>query len=411
MRILFLSGHLPSAQAKQAGQKTSYHVCEFLARKHDVHLLSFATQEELDGFRPEEMSFLGSCDLVPVSNLSRLVGLVSGPVLPFTAAVRYSTVFRRKLQNLVRDETFDVAYLDFTGMMQYQADLARVPVVAAMEVEVMFRRWESRRKHSGNLLARSIFGWEERRTKRWEIEELKRVDMVLVQSAREKMLLTELLPGQRVRSIPPWVELGENASVRPYSERDPNSLVFWGAMDRVENVDAVNYASQNVLPPVWAQFPDARYYIAGSNPSPALTRQYANSRVTVYGFVDEPFDFLASKRVALLPMRLGAGIKVKVLECMAAGLAVVTTPAGAEGVPGLPGEHYLLGSNAHELSEAVLKLLEAPNYAGQMGQRARTAICSNHHFTESLQELEDEIMQRLGRSPDHRRLSGTEVHT
>ena len=82
MQILFLSAHLPSARARQAGQKTSYHVCEFLARKHGVHLLSFATQAELSDFRPEDMSLFESFDLVPVSNRTRIMGLMRRPGLP-----------------------------------------------------------------------------------------------------------------------------------------------------------------------------------------------------------------------------------------------------------------------------------------------------------------------------------------
>jgi polysaccharide biosynthesis protein PslH len=410
MQILFLSGHLPSSRARQAGQKTSYHICEFLARRHGLHLLSFATKAELSGFQREDMRLFKSFDLVPVSNGTRMIGLLTGPSLPLVAAVRHSVVFRRKLRNLLRKQIFDAAYLDFTGMMQYRAELMDIPVVAAMEVEVMFRRWESRRKHSGNQLVRALFAWEERRTKHWEIEQLKRVDFALVQSSEEKQLLAELLPAQDVRMIRPWIDLGDDVAVPLPPEREQNSLVFWGAMDRIENVDAVKYATEDVLPAVWAQFADARYYIAGSNPSSGLTRRYAHSRVNVSGFVDRPFEFLATKRVALLPMRLGAGIKVKVLECMAAGLAVVTTPAGAEGVPGRPGEHYLLGSDARELTEAVLALLRSPTRAAEIGRRARLSVCGNHQFTEPLRALEDEILQRLEQRSNHSSLAGIEVH-
>src|SRR5260370_31396780 len=139
-----------------------------------------------------------------------------------------------------------------------------------MEVEVMFRRWESRRKHSGNQLVRALFGLEERRTKHWEIEQLKRIDIALVQSSEEKQLLSELLPGQKVEMIRPWIELGGNSTVPPHTEREQNSLVFWGAMDRIENIDAVSYATDALLPAVWTQLADARVYIAGSNPSSAL---------------------------------------------------------------------------------------------------------------------------------------------
>jgi len=409
MEILFLSAHLPSPRARQAGQKTSYYISKFLAREHTVRLLSFATQAELDSFRADDMDFLHSYDIVPVTGVSRLAGMITRPRYPIVAAFRYSGKFRRKLNELVKRHRFDFAYLEFTGMMQYREALGDVPVVAAMEVDVSFRWWERKQQQASNAFSKALFGWEAQRTKDWELEQLGRMDMALVQNEAEKRILEKLLSNVPVHFMRPWIELGRNEPVAPYTERERDSLVFWGAMDRMENADAVTYACEQILPRVWCTHPSARFYIVGGSPSANLIRRFEGPRVRICGFVGNPFAVLSAKQIALLPMRLGAGIKVKVLECMAAGLPVVTTPGGAEGIPGRHGVHFLVGRSEQELADAVLTLLSSPELAAEVGARARALIVENHFFEESLRSLEQEVRARLNGSQKESRQSSIEV--
>jgi polysaccharide biosynthesis protein PslH len=395
MQILFVTAHLPSPRVRQAGQKSTYFACQWFARRHSVHLLCFATESELDCFRPEDMNLFRSFDVVPVTTKSRLLGLLSKPQLPVYAAVRHSALFRKKLQHLLEQQAFDVAYLDFTAMMQYHSILRSVPLMGVLEVDVSFRIWERRAAHSKNFVEKKLFELEALRTKRWELDHLNRMDFVLVYNPEERILLQGLLPAAAIRDFHIWIQLGEGKRVPAYGSREPNSLVFCGAMDRGENIDAATYAADQIMPRVWARRPQCRYYVAGGNLSTRLAQRYENSRVIFPGFIENIFAFLASKQVALLPMRLGAGIKVKVLECMAAGLPVVTTPAGAEGIPGQDGVHFLVGRSEQELADSILALLESPQRAAEMGLQARATVLSSYSFQNSVGELEDYLLRKL----------------
>jgi glycosyltransferase involved in cell wall biosynthesis len=398
MEILVLSAHLPSPRARQAGQKNTYFVCQWFARRHEVHLLGFATEPELQSFRLEDMGFFRSFHFLPVNGLTRWCGFLTGPHLPLVAASRHSRHFRQELRSLLRERRFDVALLDYTGMLQYSVDLNKVPVVVALEPDLSFRIWESRSKQLGNGVRGILPALEATRTRRWELDRLRRIDFVLSHNPEEGKLIQKLLPRVSVLQVDVWAELGRDEKIAPYCEREPDSLVFWGAMDRQENVDAATYTTEKILPRIWGRRPQALLYVAGNRPPGWLVDRYRGSHVKVCGYVEKPFRVLANKRVALLPMRLGAGIKVKVLECMAAGLPVVTTPAGAEGIPGEDGIHYLVGRSEQELAELTLALLETPRRAEEIGVRARENILENHSFERCLQDFEAHILQRLGNS-------------
>jgi glycosyltransferase involved in cell wall biosynthesis len=296
---------------------------------------------------------------------------------------------------VVQDRAFDVALLDFTGMLQYSDELSNVPVVGVLEVDLSFRTWESRSKQPGKWVRRILPALEAIRTRRWELEHLRLMDFVVSLNPEEGKLIEELLPGQTVWQLDVWAELGRDEHVGRYCEREPDSLVFWGAMDRQENVDAVSYAAEKILPRIWERKPQVSFCAAGNSPPSWLVDRHRGSLVNVCGYVETPFRLLADKRVALLPMRLGAGIKVKVLECMAAGLPVVTTPGGAEGIPGKDGIHFLVGKSEQELAEHTMALLERPARAQVMGAQAREHVLENHNFERCLQDIEAQLLQRV----------------
>jgi glycosyltransferase involved in cell wall biosynthesis len=106
--------------------------------------------------------------------------------------------------------------------------------------------------------------------------------------------------------------------------------------------------------------PDFKFYVAGSRSEEVASITDGVPNVTRTGFVDDIGGFLSEMQVALLPIRQGAGVKVKTLECMAAGVAVVTTAVGAEGIPATHGVHFLIGETQEDLAKLTIQLLLRP---------------------------------------------------
>jgi glycosyltransferase involved in cell wall biosynthesis len=387
MKVLVLSGHLPSPRARQAGQKTSYYICEFLARKHEVHLLSFITEDEAQSFRPEDMEIFRSCDFVPVTNWTRLYGVLTAPRSPLSVAARFARDFRRKLKRLLKNDSYDVAILDHTAMWQYMDLLDSVPLVGGSAHDVLSQLWSRKAASARHSVWRWLSKREHERVQKWERAALRKLDFVSPHSEKDSRLLCALQPAVVQCPIQPWHTPAPTAnSTGP--TREPLSVVFWGAMNRSENVDAIRFALSDIIPKIRAQVPESCFFFAGSHSDSLAELKVSRPfKVTATGYVEDIHRFLSRMQVALLPLRLGAGIKVKVLECMAAGVAVVTTPIGIEGVGGEHGKHYMLGESPDELASHVVRLLNSPLECKAIGAMGRELVSAEHQFPAAMERF------------------------
>ncbi len=396
MQILFLSGHLPSPHGRQSGQSTSYHVCEFLGRRHDVHLLCFGTQNQLAVFDGRGMEIFHCWDAVPVSRWTRLRGILSSPRLPLSVAARNSRTFRSKLRHLTQSHQYDVVILDHTAIWQYANHFVAEPLCVGLMHDVLTQLWERRAKGASHPLSKIMLSIEAKRVRRWEQRALSQLDLVVTQSDKDSALLGQLNPNIPRFVIQPWVSVpARSTATETTTAREANSIVFWAALDRSENTDAVVYALREIFPRVREEVPSAKFYIAGNNSEAVASITDSAPQVIRTGFVSNIGAFLSRMQVALLSLRQGAGIKAKTLEGMAAGVAVVTTPIGAEGITAARGVHLLVGETAQELADCVVRLLRRPEEARQMGERARDWFASEYDFSRPMAVLESLLVANV----------------
>jgi glycosyltransferase involved in cell wall biosynthesis len=134
----------------------------------------------------------------------------------------------------------------------------------------------------------------------------------------------------------------------------PFSILFWGAMSRPENYEAIIKFLDSGWDKLSQQFPASVLYIVGSNPPAQLLRR-ASGRVIVTGYLDDPSNFFEKASIGIVPLEQGAGVKVKVLEMLEAGIPVISTPVGAEGVESNP---LLRVVDFDEISDAVISFFK-----------------------------------------------------
>ena len=163
---------------------------------------------------------------------------------------------------------------------------------------------------------------------------------------------------------------------------DTNSrrIMFIANYGYPPNNEAVEWAVREILPAVWRKVPDARFSVCGSGMPAAWPQRWPDPRIEWRGFVA---DLAAQQRLCaafLAPLRAGGGSKLKVLEAMSAGLAVVSTAEGVSGLATEDGRDYLAGQTAIELADALCSLLLDPNRARSIGESGRAYVRQHHDW-------------------------------
>ena len=170
---------------------------------------------------------------------------------------------------------------------------------------------------------------------------------------------------------------------RAEPEREGPLIVFTGQMDYAPNGNAVEWFVRSVLP----HLPGVRFAIVGRAPTSRVKALGGIAGVTVTGEVPDTRDWIASADVVVAPLLLARGVQNKVLEAMAMGKAVVASPAAAEGIDAVAGEHLRVAESAEGQAAAINELLAAPKIAAKLGKAARARMVARYGWTATLARL------------------------
>jgi len=164
-------------------------------------------------------------------------------------------------------------------------------------------------------------------------------------------------------------------------------VVYFGLLSTVPNIDAVVHFVQDVWPRIAEARPDARFKIIGGRPPPSLLA-LAGPRVELTGFVPDLRPHLAAAAAVVVPLRLGGGTRLKIVEAMAMGKAIVSTTLGAEGIDAVPGRDILIEDKPEAFADAVLRLLAEPKLGARIGQSARRLAVDRYSWSGAARTLE-----------------------
>ena len=364
--LLFVSAHLPSLKVPQAGQKTAYHVLRRYAEQYNVYLIAFVNEVEKPYVNSADLAFCAQHHLFEVSTAGRVLSALSNITLPLRVAARANRAAYQLIADLQRRISFEVAHFEFTAAACYLSAFTQPAHTIVAEHDLTFQALE-RKRSAATGVSRLWYGLEYARQKRWELAVLEQADEVIVPSDKDRLLLVrEGIGNRKIQVQLPPIDPRYRQVVR--SAIEPCSLLYWGAMDRAENDDAVRFFCREILPPLLESHPDATLYVVGANPSREV-RALASERVVVTGFVEDPLEYFARCQVAVAPLRMGAGIKVKVLESLEAGMPVVASSVGAEGIEH---DHLVVADSPADFCQALRDLFQAAEAAGgwDLPQRA-----------------------------------------
>jgi len=359
MKILFLTPELPYPPDRGASIR-SFNLIKNLAPRHETHLLSFSTRESDLAEAGPLLDLCSQIQTLPTPHRSTLQRLLSIPLspLPDMALRLPSSEFEIKLKTLLQKENFDLVQVEAIEMARYIPTVIESHRPSRLifddinaEYLLQKRAFETDFRHLRWLGAvYSLVQW--RKLRRYEAWACRRADQVVAVSQADKEALRCLVPGLPVSVVPNGVDA---QYYQPAEGETDGSLVFTGKMDFRPNVDGVLWFFERVWPLVKVRLPQARLLVVGRNPSPRLSPLLQDPQVRVTGFVPDVRPYIARANIYLVPLRMGGGTRLKVLEAMAMGKAIVSTSLGCEGIK-TTGQELVIADSESDFAQRVIDL-------------------------------------------------------
>ena len=295
------------------------------------------------------------------------------------------------LDRVLRAKRFDLVNLEFSSLGECRLRQAppneRLPrlVVDSHNIDYELARQYAR---AGRSLTHRLYAGVNWRKLRWEeLGTYRDADGIYLCSAEDERRLLDVIPRARTAVIP------NAADVDYYQPRptdpppDGRTVVFFGLLSYAPNVDAVIYFVQNIWPRVAEAHPEARLKIIGGKP-PRSLQLLAGPRVELTGFVPDLRPHVAAATAVVVPLRLGGGTRLKIVEAMAMGKAIVSTTLGAEGIKAMPWRDLVIEDQPQAFADAVNRLLGDPELAARIGQSARSLAVERYSWSAAAQALE-----------------------
>jgi sugar transferase (PEP-CTERM/EpsH1 system associated) len=381
LKVLALVTRLP-VPPWRGDQVRAYHHLRLLARRHDVTVCALVLRPP----RPEHVAATRALgvrlDVVPLGLVAALPALATAV---FDATPLQVLLYRRRRaiarvrEHLARAR-FDVVHAQLVRTGAYWPGGAGPPVVLDL-VDALSENFARRAARDRGPLA-WVSALEQRRLRRYEPALVARAAATLVVAEPDRRAIGH----PRVRVVPNGVDL----EAFPYvtTGRTPGRIVFAGNLGYFPNVDAARWLVEDILPAVRARVPDASVHLAGARPTGVVRRLAMRPGVSLVADVAAMAPEIASGAVTIIPMRSGSGLQNKVLEAMAVGTPVVTTPQVAGALLVRDGEHVLLGETAPELATAAASLLANPERARSLAEAARALVTRHYGWEASAHGVE-----------------------
>lgn len=333
----------------------------------------------------------------PLSRYKRAWQLASPALRQPSVTLRFSPPRAgRAIRALLAAERFDAVVYQSVIVANHR--LPPGPIVVIDEHNVEYELLERSVLQARSTSRRIHYALEAEALKRVELALLSRADLVSVTSEREREMLGALLPGASVVVTPNGVDTTAFAPGRQAAET-PHRVIFTGSMDYHPNEQAAHYFADTIWPRVCAEIPDATWYLVGLRPPASFKRLAALPGVVVTGAVAETQPYLSAASVAIAPLKVGGGTRLKILEALSMGKAVVTTALGCEGLNVTSGEHVLVADDPGDFADAVIRVMRDDGLRTRLGAAGRALVEREYSWTRSGRTF----VQAIERCVDERR--------
>ncbi len=367
MNILILTPYLPFPP-HSGGSIRTLNLIKMISKNNHVSLISLVKQDEINYIT----DLRKYCDVHPIALKIKKYGQLKSILskYPYTTMLKYySSENQKHISSIINDNDFDIIQVESPMMSAYVSNINDIPKVLDahnIESDILYRILINK------LNKRTIFNLiDYLKDKNYEKKILKYFDVCLSVSDIDNKRLKEMGARKSI-VLPNCVDL--NYFCPNKREDFSPKIVFTGLMNWFPNIDAVEYFCRKAYPALKSKISDIKFYVVGRDPIQSIKKLDKSNEIFITGRVDDIRTYIINSDICIVPLRIGGGTRLKILEYLAMEKPVVSTSIGVEGIDVIDGIHLIIEDDIGKFSDRIIELLENPEYARNLAKNGRELV-------------------------------------
>ena len=392
MRLLYITPVIPSP----AYGRRPYNFLQFLAPRHKIKVQALTSSDD-DADRKKILEDWGvEVEIIPHNKIKGGLNCILASVTRKPLRIHYCNSKKMKLAVKSTIEEFqpDLIHCDRMRMGQYALPYKNIPkVVDFTDSLVLFL--ERSKKYRNNPAARMIDAHERLTIPSYEKYLFEKIDLGLIISDLDRDYITKYIPDANLKVIPNNVDLEEFS---PHSKPEPHLVdcVFVGTMSYYPNQDLFRFLWKEIWPYINKALPKMKLHMIGPRTPMNIMKINGKRGLNVIGPLRNVSNALYREDIFMCPLRIGSGVRNKILEAFACGMTVVSTSLGAEGIKVQNGVEIIIEDEPKKFAEAIIELSKNPERRKKIGTSARSFVEKNYS-SKILEDLENTYMELIGK--------------
>jgi glycosyltransferase involved in cell wall biosynthesis len=395
-RILALSNCYPFPPTNGIALRVCAILQGLAAGGHEIELLCFGDPAAAGQDQGKALEICKAVQIIPnpLAGSSKPAALLSRVaavpfIRPYGVARSRSKRMANEILDRLRRHACDVVLCEETDLLVNVPDRLPVPLIVDHHnaEHVLLERYLAQET---NPFRRAYARVEARKVRNWERRATLRAGVAMVCSDVDRATYRALCPSAAVIVAPNVIDV---VAYTPATGEEPETILYAGGMDWYPNRDAVEFFAFSILPRILRRLPGARFIVAGRNPTPEFRRRFAGiPSIEFTGAVPDMRPLIARAAVCVVPLRIGSGTRLKILEAAATAKPVVSTTIGVEGLDFARGSEILLADDPDSFASAVVDLLNDAQRRRLLGAAARRRVEQSY----SIATLHAALREALG---------------
>ncbi|MDP8245974.1 MAG: glycosyltransferase family 4 protein [Candidatus Hinthialibacter antarcticus] len=385
MKILYVTPVIPT----QTDGRRPYNFLKYISQRHETHLICMKLKNQSQA----DIDHLASMGVTvkyvhPIQPLNSVLQCALGLFLrrPLRASWCCSNHFRRVIRQAAKEEQYDVVHFDRLRMGQYMNEAHAPAMLDFTDSLPLYLKRSFRFRRS--IKERLIDAWELFSIPNYERKLVRESSAALVCSSIDAEVFRQNTPGISIDVIANGVDSEQFQPRRHASDHNARCIIT-GTLFYFPNIDSVRFYWEDILPEVRRRFPWMETILVGTRPQDEICKLDGQQGILLVANAPQMEEQLFADDIYLCPLRVAAGVRNKLLEAMAAGMPIITTKLGAEGINVEHDKHVLFADTPNEFVDCIQRLQESPALQKSLGQAARNYVIQNHNYTSLGQKLEE----------------------